>query len=92
VSLDLNQVQEVFPSSSINLPNDVSGRLTASRTQFSMMAGGGLDIRLTEKVISWRLFDADYYLCRPNSLITAQDVNKNNFRVTTGINFNWGKR
>lgn len=92
VSIDLNQVQEVFPSSSINLPDDVSGRLTASRTQFAMMAGGGLDIRLTEKVISWRLFDADYYLSRPNSLITAQDVNKNNFRLTTGINFNWGKR
>jgi opacity protein-like surface antigen len=92
VSIDLNQVQEVFPSSSIVLPNDVSARLTASRTSFAMMAGGGLDIRLTEKVISWRLFDADYYLVRPNSLITGQDVNKNNVRLTTGINFNWGKR
>jgi opacity protein-like surface antigen len=92
VSMDLNQVQEVFPSSSITLPDNVSARLTASRTQFAMMAGGGLDIRLTEKVIAWRLFDADYYLVRPNSLITGQDVNKNNFRLTTGINFNWGKR
>jgi opacity protein-like surface antigen len=52
VSIDLNQVQEVFPASSIVLPNDVSARLTASRTSFAMMAGGGLDIRLTEKVIS----------------------------------------
>jgi opacity protein-like surface antigen len=92
VSMDLNQVQEVFPSSSINLPDNVSARLNASRTQFAMMAGGGLDIRLTEKVISWRLFDADYYLVRPNSFITGQDVNKNNFRLTTGINFTWGKR
>jgi opacity protein-like surface antigen len=92
VSIDLNQVQEVFPASSIVLPNDVSARLTASRTSFAMMAGGGLDIRLTEKVISWRLFDADYYLVRPNSLITGQDVNKHNVRLTTGINFNWGKR
>ena len=90
VSVDLNQVQEVFPSSSITLPNDVSARLTASRTSFAMMAGGGLDIRLTEKVISWRLFDADYYLVRPNSLITGQDVNKNNVRLTTGIKFTWG--
>jgi len=92
VSLDVNRLDEIFPNSSIDLPNDVSARLTASRTSFAMMAGGGLDIRLTEKVICWRLFDADYYLVRPNSLITGQDVNKNNFRVTTGINFNWGKR
>jgi opacity protein-like surface antigen len=92
VSADLNRVQEVFPSSSITVPNDVSARLTASRTSFAMMAGGGLDIRLTEKVITYRLFDADYYLVRPNSFITGQDVNKNNFRLTTGINFTWGKR
>jgi opacity protein-like surface antigen len=92
VSVDLNRVQEVLPSSSITLPDNVSARLTASRTSFAMMAGGGLDIRLTEKVISYRLFDADYYLVRPNSLITGQDVNKNNFRLTTGVNFNWGAR
>jgi opacity protein-like surface antigen len=92
VSLDLNRVQDVFPSSSISLPDNVSARLTASRTSFAMMAGGGLDIRLTEKVITYRLFDADYYLCRPDSLITGQNVNKNNVRLTTGVNFTWGGR
>jgi opacity protein-like surface antigen len=92
VSLDLNQVQEVFPSSSITLPSNVSARLSASRTSFALMAGGGLDIRVTEKVITYRLFDADYYLVRPDSFITGQNVNKNNVRLTTGVNFTWGAR
>jgi hypothetical protein len=56
-----------------------------------MMVGGGIDIRLTKR-ITYRLFDADYYLTRPASLITAEDVNKNNFRLTTGVNFTWGAR
>ena len=54
-----------------------------------MMAGGGLDIRLT-KHLTYRLFDADSYLTRPVGFITGENVNKNNFRLTTGVNFTWG--
>jgi hypothetical protein len=54
-----------------------------------MMVGGGLDIRLT-KHLTYRLFDADYYLTRPASFITGENVNKNNFRLTMGANFTWG--
>ena len=96
VSVDINninRVPSVLPSSSITVPSDVdvSAKLSLSKTSFAMMAGGGLDIRLTKR-ITYRLFDTDYYLCRPTSLITGEDVNRNNFRVTTGVNFTWGAR
>ena len=55
-----------------------------------MMAGGGLDIRLS-KHFAYRLFDADYYLTRPISFISGGNVNKNNFRVTTGVALTWGE-
>jgi opacity protein-like surface antigen len=89
VSTDINQVPVVFPISSITLPDNVSATLSKSRTSFAMMVGGGLDIRLT-KHLTYRLFDADYYLTRPVSFITAENVNKNNFRLTMGANFTWG--
>jgi len=89
VSTDALLAPTVLPSSSITLPDNVSVNLTASRTSFAMMAGGGLDIRLT-KHLTYRLFDADYYLTRPVSFITGENVNKNNVRLTTGVNFTWG--
>ena len=89
VSTDILRVPTVLPSSSIILPDNVSARLSASRTSFAMMVGGGLDIRLGKR-ISYRLIDADYYLTRPASLITGENVNKNNVRLTTGVNFTWG--
>jgi opacity protein-like surface antigen len=89
VSTDLNHVPVAFPLSSITLPDNVSATLTKSRTSFAMMVGGGLDIRLS-KHLTYRLLDADYYLTRPVSFITGENVNKNNVRLTTGVNFTWG--
>ena len=80
----------VLPSTSITVPDNVSVKLTASRTSFAMMAGGGVDIRLA-KHFTYRLFDADYYLTRPISFISGGNVNKNNFRVTTGVALTWGE-
>jgi hypothetical protein len=87
---DVPAVPTVLPSTSITVPDNVSVRLTASRTSFAMMAGGGLDIRLS-KHFAYRLFDADYYLTRPISFISGGNVNKNNFRVTTGVALTWGE-
>ena len=87
---DVPLVPTVLPSTSITIPDNVSVRLTASRTSFAMMAGGGLDIRLS-KHFAYRLFDADYYLTRPISFISGGNVNKNNFRVTTGVALTWGE-
>jgi opacity protein-like surface antigen len=89
VSTSILRAPMVLPSSSITIPDDVSANITASRTSFAMMAGGGLDIRLS-KHITYRLFDADYFLTRPVSFITGENVNKNNVRLTTGVNFTWG--
>jgi len=87
---DVPLVPTVLPSTSITIPDNVSVRLTASRTSFAMMAGGGLDIRLA-KHFTYRLFDADYYLTRPISFLSGENVNKNNFRVTTGVALTWGE-
>jgi len=89
VSTDILTAPTVLPSSSIIIPDNVSANLTASRTSFAMMAGGGLDIRLS-KHLTYRLFDADYFLTRPVSFISGENVNKNNVRLTTGVNFTWG--
>jgi hypothetical protein len=79
----------VLPSIAITIPDNVSASLTASRTSFAMMVGGGLDIRLSKR-LTYRLFDADYYLTRPASFITGENVNKNNLRLSTGVNLTWG--
>ena len=89
VSTDIFNVPTVLPASSITVPDNVSASLNVSRTSFAMMAGGGLDIRLS-KHVTYRLFDADYFLTRPVSFMTGENVNKNNVRLTTGVNFTWG--
>jgi opacity protein-like surface antigen len=90
VSTSVVEAPTVLPATSVIVPDNVSVRLTASRTSFAMMAGGGLDIRVS-KHFTYRLFDTDYYLTRPISFISGGNVNKNNFRVTTGIALTWGE-
>jgi hypothetical protein len=70
-----------------NLP--ISGRLVASRTGFAMLAGGGLDIKLSRH-IAFRPIGADYYLMRLPGLVTGNDTNINNFRYSAGFAFNFG--
>jgi hypothetical protein len=72
-----------------NLP--VSARLVASRTSFAMLTGGGFDWRLS-KHVSIRPVAFDYYLTRPASLITGDNVNKNNWRYSAGVNFTFGAK
>ena len=72
-----------------NLP--VTARLNSSRTGFAMLAGGGLDIKLS-KNISFRPIGADYYLTRLPSLFTGNDSNINNFRYSAGVNFLFGAK
>jgi outer membrane immunogenic protein len=90
VSTSIAEAPMVLPSTAITVPDNVSARLTASRTSFAMMTGGGLDIRLS-KHFTYRLFDTDYFLTRPISFISGGNVNKNNLRVTTGIALTWGE-
>ncbi len=68
------------------LPSPVTARVNASNTGFAMMAGGGLDIKVS-KHIALRPIGADYYLTRIPSLLTGDTSNRNNFRYSAGINF-----
>jgi hypothetical protein len=57
-----------------------------------MMAGGGVDIKIS-KHIAFRPLAFDYYLTRtPNFItnITDNDINRNNWRYTAGVNFMFG--
>jgi outer membrane immunogenic protein len=84
-----------FPATNIFNPffpvgsGPITTRAVATRTGFAMMTGGGLDIKVN-KNFAFRLFEADYYLTRPTNFF-GQDVNKNNWRLATGINFMWGE-
>jgi hypothetical protein len=69
----------------------ITARIGASRTGFAMMVGGGLDIKLN-KHVAFRPIGADYYLTRVPSLLTGDDLNKNNWRYTAGFNFMFGSR
>ena len=91
-STQISALPVVNPLAGITLPGDVpvSARLTASNTVFAMMVGGGLDYRVS-KHVSFRPFAADYYLTRPASLISGQDVNKNNWRLSAGVSFLFGE-
>jgi hypothetical protein len=83
----------VLPLGVINAPPllgpgnfPVTTRLTASHTGFAMMAGGGLDIKISKRV-AFRPIGADYYLTRIPSLFTGDTTNRNNFRYSAGFNF-----
>jgi hypothetical protein len=67
----------------------VTARLHASNNGFALLAGGGLDIRLSEH-ISVRPIEVDYYLTRLPNLLTGDTTNRNNFRYAAGVSFLFG--
>lgn len=68
----------------------VSARLVASDAHFAMLAGGGLDIKIS-KHMSFRPIEADYYLTRmPEVLNNGNRANQHNFRYSAGFNFRFG--
>ena len=70
-----------------NIP--LSVRVVSSRSGFAMVAGGGLDIKLS-KHVSFRPIGADYFLVRLPDFFNSTDTNRNNFRYTAGFNFLFG--
>jgi opacity protein-like surface antigen len=71
----------------------ISSRVQVSNTVFALMAGGGLDIKLS-KHVAVRPAGFDYYLTRPPT--QAIDVfnlgrsDRNNWRYTAGVTFMFG--
>jgi hypothetical protein len=72
-------------------PGAITARVNASNTGFAMLAGGGLDIKLS-KHVAFRPLEASYYLTRIPSLLTGQISNRNNFRYAAGVNFLFGAK
>ena len=58
----------------------VGATLSADRTGFAMLLGGGLDIKVS-KHIALRPIGEDYYYTRLPSFITGNDTNKNPFSL-----------
>jgi opacity protein-like surface antigen len=84
-TLPASVVPPIIPGSAFQ------AQLSASSNNFAMLAGGGLDIKLS-KHIAIRPFEADYYLTRVPSFLTGNTSNRNNFRYSAGINFLLGAR
>jgi opacity protein-like surface antigen len=62
---------------------------SASYNAFGMTAGGGFDIKLTNK-ISLRPVQAEYFYTRfGNNVAVLNNVNQNNFRLKSGIVIGW---
>jgi hypothetical protein len=69
----------------------VSARLVASRRSFAMLVGGGLDWKVS-KHMQIRPAAFDYFMVQPESLITGQTRERNNWRYSAGVNFTLGKQ
>lgn len=67
----------------------ISARLVASATHFAMVAGGGIDIKVS-KHMSFRPIGVDYYQTRFPGLLNINQNHQNNFRYTAGVNFMFG--
>ena len=67
----------------------VSARLVASRRSFAMLIGGGLDWRVS-KHMQVRPAAFDYFMAQPESPITGQTRERNNWRYSAGVNFTFG--
>ena len=93
-STEILAVPVVNPLVGINplipLPGDpISARLVASRRSFAMLIGGGLDWKIS-KHMQVRPLAFDYFMTQPESLITGQTKDRNNWRYSAGVNFTFG--
>ena len=79
------------PSIFVDPNPPVFARLVVSRAGFAMLAGGGIDIKLS-KHIAFRPIGADYYLARLPGPLTGNPQNVGNFRYSAGINLLFGTR
>jgi hypothetical protein len=57
-----------------------------SETTFALLAGGGLDIKLSRH-FSFRPFEVDYFLTRLRNPLTDSLENQNNLRASAGFSF-----
>ena len=75
------------PADTVILGRDSGG----DTTNFAMLIGGGVDIRINKR-ISFRPIEADYYYTKIRNMQDFGDNSQNNFRYSAGINFTFGAR
>jgi hypothetical protein len=95
-STQISAVTVVNPLVNINplipVGQNVTARLVASRRSFAMVAGGGLDWKIS-KHMQIRPFEFDYFQVEPETLIEGpggRTGNKSNWRYSAGANFTFG--
>ena len=71
------------------LPGGTTIRATRQQTGFAMVAGGGLDVKLSRHV-SLRAFEVEYFLTRLNNFRAVGDNTQDNIRASAGLNFTFG--
>jgi hypothetical protein len=81
----------IFPGVILPPGRTIDLKVRASKTGFAMLVGGGLDIKLFKR-LAFRPFEVDYYLARFPNVVTGNDTNHNNLRVTAGANFMFGAK
>lgn len=67
----------------------VTGRFRQNTTNFALLAGGGVDIRLNKHVF-FRPIGVDYYMTRIKNLRNGGDNDQNSIRYTAGFSFMFG--
>ena len=91
IAIEPNGVVTFPPGVFLNPNQTLGARITASNTGFAMLAGGGLDIKIS-KHVAFRPIGVDYYLTRIPSFLTGNTSNRNNFRYSAGVNFLFGAK
>ena len=71
------------------LPGGSHLQFARTTSGFAMTAGGGIDFRLSKNVYL-RPIQAEYFLTRLRPIAQLDTVNRNNFRYSAGINFEFG--
>jgi opacity protein-like surface antigen len=68
----------------------ITAQVSADRTAFAMVVGGGLDMRVS-KHLTFRPVAVDYLLTRFPSLLTGSSQTQNSIRATAGFIFTFGE-
>jgi hypothetical protein len=88
-SLPVPDVAIVTPLGGVIVPNGSHLQFARTTSGFAMTAGGGIDFRLSKNVYL-RPIQAEYFLTRLRPIAQLDTVNRNNFRYSAGINFEFG--
>lgn len=68
---------------------EITAKVSASQTDFSMTAGGGLDVKVSKR-FAVRPFAIDYMLTSFPSPLTGTSTHQNGLRLSAGVLFRFG--